>query len=219
LNYEERIASLVEKHITNRPIAPYLSTADLVSALGCRNIGDPNRLQAFDVPEQPNPEYEALVVSTLLLTLHSHLARPAYNSHDGLAIIDGLMRNQRWRECLKDLDTAYAFAILLSDGSLAPDDRKPVDPDTNLNLKRTVEIDARIALQDWIPNVVHPLVQPRRLVKAMFGEVWFDLVVVGLDIATHHLPDAIKGLRPPFSPGLLPPHLEPVVLPLPALST
>lgn len=207
-SYEEKIAILVGQHLIE---GEKDDLAPLLSVLGCSHLdGD----TSF---EQPPACEELLVTNTLLHALHWYCDVQGHMV-DGVLILDGLLRGQRWKSCLTSTRGAICLTIVLleffngrdSDGyfSYAKGLRSRMLPGV-LSL-----------LNEWLRPVV-PLKEPSSvdvLLPSLFGAAWCTIHLTDdSDLWNARL--MILNHQPPFVPGLLPAHLTPCAQMLPDLGS
>jgi hypothetical protein len=209
--YEKQIENLVQLHLRDDPNGrrPFSTFA---AALRCRNSAayDEWRVGAL---RQPPPRYEALLRKTLLHCLQWFVDDTLWMSNDALSILDGLSKQERWRHCLANPDSAYHFAMLVI--VVAAVDSEATD--TNSMLKRAIDKPVCALLNEWLrpKNAYQSIPSAETLVCAMFGDAWSALTLGGVDPL--QAPALILRLRPAFAPGLLPSEVVAVAESLPEL--
>jgi hypothetical protein len=220
LEYEQRLTRVARRVLTKASAA--VDFSPLARELGCRYVVDtPGEERTWHISGKslPEAECEPKVRRTLLKAMHWQLARPVWHDSRGSSILSGLVQQERWRECLKSEDGAYAFAELIAHWSLAASNI--LLPLACVELRRAITIDVCAVLDAWLPQDApwEGVPDTGRLLRLMFGEAWFSLVVNDGDLREKTLSSIVRG-RPDFRPGLLPVQearaLPP--LPLPALS-
>jgi hypothetical protein len=213
--YEEKIAALVDQYITRR--AGGKSISRLASALGCSNVPLVSDKFEVDYPTQPGEQHEALVRRTLVHALHSHMAAETPFSEDLLAIIDGLSKNDRWRDCLNTEDDAYEFAMLMLYYVRARE--KGYLSTRGMQLASSIWGSVWVILNDWLSLEDRFMTLPSTaaLANAIFGAPWCDVVLSNVDDSTGPLLRIIQTTRPTFTKGLLPEYAQPTRVELPSL--
>jgi hypothetical protein len=219
MTYEDYIAALVDRFIAN-PIPGSSVCTPLFAALGCTHLTHlPARQDVLVKPDQPEPMYEKLVTQTLIELMHFQLKHPsAITSENILTLLDGLLKENRWRACLQDMDTATDFAILLAyfwNASMASG--AGVDL-LNSVIPRVCEV-----LNEWVrpANPFKPFDGGRPvtydLASEIFGSTWCALALDGHNISIWSTALIIHEQRPPVLAKLLPSHLQPTAVALPSL--
>lgn len=214
LMYESKLRELLATYLSGQ--STETSIIPLATAIGCRtNVGGDRYIRQ---PMQPDFAHDAFLRRVLLDALRCHATRRAAWSDNGYALLDGLVRHDRWRECLKTLDGAYAFAGLLLEFSCAAD--MTVAPN-GAALRQAVTGDVCFALKGWLPAVtsLENDVFPKydALARAMFGDVWCDMILPNVGLAYDNCSLKINAYRPAFLPGLLPEGIEHETETLPTL--
>lgn len=203
-NYAETIDLLVARFLLNDKNDDIES---LVAALGC-SYSDSDSA-SLHVPNQPDPSNEYLVQATLLQAIRWHSTVDGYIS-DGIALLEGLIRNDRWRQCLKNTNDAVVLSALLMDFAVGE--------------KYAGKLHALVSpgvcgiLNSWLlpPSPIEAPLSPTELARALFGDAWYD-------ISIGHCSDELTvgrfvlSSKPPFRPGLLADHLNDHVQQLPDL--
>jgi hypothetical protein len=198
LLYQTKVTDLLNAYLAGKS-----SFMHLAAVIGCRvnNFGgDP-----IELPLQPAWEHDAFLRSVLLDYLRCHATKKADWSDNGYALLDGLVRHARWRECLNTMDDAYAFAGLLLEFSFAAD--MTVAP-RGAAFRQAVTPDVCFALKDWLPTVtclqtdLFPTTEV--LARALFGDLWCDMMLPDVGLEYHNCASKITAYRPEFRPGLLP---------------
>lgn len=189
-SYAETINTLIALHLVKGESE---SIEALVAALGCRHS---NRTDdAFCVPEQPSPLDEPVVQAALQHSVRWHSAEGGH-SVDGIALVDGLIKNGRWRQCLASTDDAIALTILLMDFAIIEDyDRY---------LHAALKPGACAILNEWLSpsNPITEPLQPAALARLFFGDAWCDISFHAGE-AECQIGTYVSQSRPPFLPGIL----------------
>lgn len=204
MSYPEDIAQLADTYITRR--TPSQSIAPLAAALGCRRINVGRGGWYHQSVKQPLPGFEPLVCQTLIDALRSHVCSSVpIASEDGLSILDGLSKNNRWRAALTNIDDAYCLAALLLNTTFDGDD--------------VCEALSRGIVNAWLltdaPFVEYPDLET--LSAAFFGDPWTSLVIGEPSFFAWDVIDTVMAMRPPFVGSLVPCQAIDGPLPLPVL--
>lgn len=224
--YETKIAAIVARSLCLHTKNKWRDIAPLLKALGCRHIDSAAGVTKWYIAEvdQPDPQFESLVSTTLFQALRWHVDAKTRAKDDGsyhdenVGLLDGLYQNGRWKACMASTEDCYAFSALLI-GVITEISGDDLDEDykiTVLEMCCPVVIDV---LNTWLkprsPYTNMP--STAQVSRALFGEVWYDLVTAGNNDDTL-VPHLILSVRPPFCTGLLPmqrlepgnqlPHLE-----------
>lgn len=203
MNYEDTIAQLVTKHLN----LEFPSMEPLTVALGCSVIERNGKTGAWFRLESPQPDvrHEALVCDTLKQALQHHMGHLVASYH-GLALLDGLVKNDRWRLFIANADDAYALATLLVY--------------CTESMFRTVNEPFLPILNGWLmpetPLTDYPGVLA--LSELFFGSAWRHVVLENGGFRWSEIPHLIKVSRPPFLPGLVATADTALEQPLPPLS-
>lgn len=205
--FEHQIENLVQTLLHNRARATTLSP--FWYALGCVHASPAGwRNFNFVTPPQPVAEHETLVVETLIYALHSQqLLFTSEPPDNNASLLDGLLRQERWRFCLNSQATAIAFATSLTEFW----ESRPKSTAGSI-LLREVSGQVCAVLNAWLKPAVpfsgDPLDGPAstyNVARAMFGDAWCAIALSGLTNDQHwKIPELIREQRPPFLPGLLP---------------
>lgn len=200
----------------------------LIAILGCRRVVVGSNSWQFAAALST----EQLDDSSIREALVSLLLHHELNVEDGdgaqedaeMALLDGLLREGRWRGCLVTEDGAYALALalrkfswLITPGFVGEDYRR--------TLKSAMVGNVLNVLNEWTTPVTPfaESVSTADLTRALFGDVWCDLYMHEASRAAHRQTfklsqQLILSSRPAFVPGLLPTYLDRVGLPLPGLT-
>jgi hypothetical protein len=222
MTYPLHIAALYQKHVTDE--APG-GIATLLSALGCQHIVHGNeigRIHSTDTlitPDQPAAEFEPLIRTTLVRTLHPHVNRAGpVGTADDLSLMDGLLRNNRWKACLQTRETAFDLGLLLL---------YFFEVHTNTvsgqrlfsNVGSLVSDVANAWLRPEISFVMYDDIRTAsyQLALELFGEAWGTIALSETSNDPASIPMIIRTQRPAIMEYLLPPHLHQAPVPLPSL--
>lgn len=165
----------------------------------------------------PHRDNETLVTKTLIHLLETVVPIEGhFNAPEGtFSILAGLARKERWRQCLKSIDSAYLLAAGLVEFCLME-----ATSNAGARLREGVVLNVRHILENWInlriPRREDP--QPDVIATALFGPAWLHIAVGG-DHPYFDIPDAIRGQRPPFLPGVVAVQAPVVGTALPELDT
>lgn len=216
--YEDQIADLFDKHVTNRPAGG--SLAPLFAALGCAHVADPLAISkgALVRCAPVYPEHEALIRDTLVQIMHSHVRRAGnYCSDEDLALLGALAQHDRWRSCLDTMDGAIDFGLLLSYFWVAD----PTLPGQELMITIGPAVFELVNcwLQPAPPFVPYDVNRAASydLAVCLFGGAWCALAMSDLEKSPQDIPERLRILRPPVLENLLPAHLHTTPLSLPSM--
>jgi hypothetical protein len=188
----------------------HIPLGELATDLGCRS-GLPNDLRV-STPPQPKPEDEDLVVTSLISALRTSVDRYCDDT-DKESIIDGLLRNDRWRACLNTPEDAYCLAQVLIMFFHNMDLEEGY-----LTFRASMAEGVRDAVSQWIrPRELPAKMSAMEMARLLFGVAWCELRLES-NATKWEINPIIRSDRPPFMPGLLAAHLEADVLPLPTMS-
>jgi hypothetical protein len=128
-------------------------------------------------------------------------------------ILGGLLRNDRWQQCLFHEDLAYAFVALVANFA-----QYYASPGTVVAYKDiNVRDDLQVMLPQWFGATYSARPhRPRDYAQALFGEVWCELVF-DATAKNVELSDLILATRPAFLPVRLPRPFNCAVAQLPTL--
>lgn len=202
--YAIRIDDLVRTYITERDPRSYI--VPLLSALGCRHLAEDDRGDwEACTPLQPPEIEEPVIASTLLLALGAHMRLVGSRKStltiedEGVAILDGLSRHNRWRACLNDPRAAYDLASVLMLG----EDKN--ETTSVAKLASEVRPAAVEMLNAWVMPAVSFNVMPssREVAEALFGGPWCAFALDSEDLSDEVIVEAFRTDRPPFRQGLV----------------
>lgn len=215
--YAKTIADLTSVYLKRRDREP---VTELLGALGCCHLKAKFPFSNVVQSSQTSLEDEPLVRETLVLTLRSHVEKDGVR-FDGYAILEGLSRRERWRDCLFTLDDAYNLTLLLLDFMAAVETGE--DDTEKTRFLQAVLPGAFQILWEWTHSPEWKMWDKSALeipgslqiCRAFFGSAWCDLVLCPPGTKFWNDRGMISSHRPPFLPGLLPEHLDAAVVPLP----
>jgi hypothetical protein len=215
-SYADAIAALAAVSLPAR-IGQTLTP--LLTDLGCLYFDTIEGTAVAVQPCQPSDVAEPLVRDTLLRSLRSYIVLAASDPLEGLYLLDGLLRKQRWTACLETSEDAYFFADLLLRVSGVICANPGEASDAYLDAIRTNVCDA---LNMWFRPTLPftDLPDPAVLVRSMFGDAWCDLVI-GLpdeEIIQIDIRPFILSTTPGFATHMLKFKQE-TAFPLPTLET
>jgi hypothetical protein len=196
------VARMVEVEIDS---APQNYIGDLLRALGCRYINvTKNRI--YD-PYIPPIEHEAVVRATLLRTLKSNFETGGYH-RDAISLLDGLLRNNYWRDCLESTDSALNFAMLLIAFTRQYQPNE-AGASSDAKLRGVILPQLCQMLNEWMApdEPFEDIISPRQMAGMLFGEVWCELFL-GDEKQSWVIGNLVGAHKPPLAPGLLPAHLQ-----------
>lgn len=153
--------------------------------------------------------------NALLIALRSGIALEHVVVGGTFSLLDGLMQQNRWRNCLLTVDDAYDFACTLLKFSAQIIHDKPPSA-----LSSAIGSVATPALNAWLRPAIPFTTQPSvaALSSEMFGEAWCDFIGPE-NMANGEAILLTKALRPPFRQGLIEAQLEVESIDLPGLDT
>lgn len=220
MSYPEKIAahlSTIEQAVLNKKKAEseewgeiiHIPIDRLVADLGCRAVIP--GVAGISEPPQPEPRYEAIVTNALVVAIRTCITIHGDNN-DIDSVIDGLIKNNRWRSCLNTADDAYHLVETL----VTFHHNRGLYAGMH-TLQASLSNDVRNVISQWLGGRLIPLeMTPIETARLFFGDAWCYL---SLEYdSKHSIIALIRRERPPFMPGLLPAHLEPKSLLLPGLS-
>lgn len=199
--YPYRIKGLV-KVVEARPTQAPISR--LTEALGCRRCAfyATSGLWQAEAVTVPPPEADDLISSTLLWLLRGGFNLDTYTT---LALLDGLMQNDRWLMALATVSDAYAFAELLIEANIFMESARHAHgqstPEISDRLRRTTDPSICKVINDWVRPAI-PLMTPPgefALARLFFGDAWCDLLLDG--VAAGDICSVIREWSPAFLPG------------------
>lgn len=212
LQYTARIADLVATHITSGYRG--LSHVPLLTALGCctpvRNLG----CWTISTSIAPKPGNENLVRNVLRQVLGLAAAN-LWSYTDNFALLNGLIRNLRWRDCLANSDDAHSLAALCLWHAT---DRSDTSPGARA---------LRVTVTKWLAELLNEWIRPAvpykecpdafEIAQALFGEAWYHLCVAPMGVRSIDIAAHVFDTRPPFIPGLVTFDVDAADVSLPSL--
>lgn len=223
--YVERISDLISVHLQRS--VKVTSIGPLLSALGCRTVDVQNGFypRKLDQPVLPDSDYEDFTRDTLLAAMRFHVDYAtteilAPGPEDGFALLEGLLRKNRWECCLQnETDGRYLVWLLISLSSHSHDKTQAAV----YELANMAFCLASSMLNEWLQPKVrfNDRFDTEPMLRGLFGDAWCSLVYPQLKERHHkyRLAGLVYQLRPPFLPGLLPGQPAPAALDLPVLET
>jgi hypothetical protein len=224
--YDDPIESMIRRHMLKTGLAElmatYLENTDdpsriwpILNLLGCPYIERVRGVTQVLRSKPPHRESEGLVYETLVHLLRTVVPEEGFfrNPEACFSVLAGLAFNDRWRQCLGSIDSAYLLAASLVEFCLMSS-----TSNSGERLREDVSINVRHIIKEWAGLVIHSWdpPQPDMIAIALFGGTWLDIAVGG----THpyfEIPDAIRSQRPPFLAGLVPAQVEVAAISLPGL--
>jgi hypothetical protein len=194
------------------------SMAAMATLLGCRHLEVAGGKLHYREPAQPGEQYEAIVRQTLLELLEMHDAQIDSNTvRREHSLLDGLLRNERWRGCLDTVAGANRLVVLVANSyGDRPDKVGFMGP--SQKLCSAVDRELPAMLSAWCPSHTPVPTSKRELAVALFGEAWTALVF-DADNPERMMVDVIAETQPRYLPGLVPAQAEYDEEPLPDLET
>jgi hypothetical protein len=162
-DYAQLVAESLRAHITERQ--PSRSLTPLGAVLGCRVLGAGGKLLPASTVD---PAYEDLISQTLV-TAFLALKEPAsWTNYDRFAILDGLTKNQRWRQCIDTknrIDLLVSLLLRFSYGSG--------------HMYRDMQEGVTDLLNDWLVPAVKIAGRPtlEQVVSLLYGPAWWSVCV------------------------------------------
>jgi hypothetical protein len=203
-SYKETLDLLLLEAQLESPVRTSFRT--LLRALGCPGVRYYNKCWHVDMPYAPSVQNSALVDRTMTAALQLHIDRlyEKGSDEDTLSILICLAKDDRWRACLKTIDSSYHLVRLLLEFTRIH--AVPVSammPANRMLYMHTFPMIIPI-FNAWVQPEV-PLEQAPDadlLLRSMFGGVWCDLFT-GSHISLLEVGDLISQQHPPFLPGLV----------------
>jgi hypothetical protein len=218
-DYAETIEELVKKSKKHHSRTPFEQgpTEKLLLALGCRCM-DTGRRECLSEVYSPPAEYEQLVRVTLKEALHRCFENNilTWESRDAIALLDGFTKNDRWRDCLEDVDSALELTRLLV--AFTHGVKAGGVFNSDVPLRYAVLPAACALLNTWLGRheAFVGVFGAAEVARALFGDAWCDLALDS-DAASVKVAKMITLHRPPFVHGLLPDGIETAAEDLPSL--
>jgi hypothetical protein len=223
MSKELRYAAYIDRLISNwsDPNRPYESMEPLFKAFGCHfTEQDGSRGWIISTPHPTDTDVEGIVRQALKSILTVRSRNDWVDESDSMALFDVLGINDRWRECLLEVDTAHCLVAMLVEFAAIENPARAYHA-INLELAQIVAPLVLKILNDWLSPAkpYEKLPPPSELARLFFGDFWpefaLDPDVLSTDFRA--LPKSIRTMCPPFIPGLLPAHLEPIATDLPSI--
>lgn len=166
--------------------------------LGCAHISL-SRGYCINAPEQPESECEPVVIGALVLMLRKRdpLDRIFYEIDQ--VVLDGLLRNDRWKKCAEDASFLYEFAALITRFC---DFTAPQKYEAAEHVRRNrLRAEVTRALTSWLePQENAPKLGSEAVAELLFGSPWVSIMrSVG---NTGQIGDLLLATRPPFRRSL-----------------
>jgi hypothetical protein len=214
--YEAYISEMVDFYINKR--TPSDSILPLLHAVGARCVGRGETF--FEVVDAetvgPSQLEEAVICAILRKALHSHLLWGANNVEDGVSVLAGFLLFDRWRACLKDIDSSYWLASITAHvlSIFEPNSATLYIGD---DVGDIFQPGLCAMLNDWLLPAALFTRAPSMddFTRAVFGDAWCDFA---RQVPRHdpaRIISCIMEQRPMFVPGLAPAQTEMAALPLP----
>lgn len=217
--YADYLAEMVDWHLTLKEESA--SMERILLAIGVPTVCRGHHhfeVRGPEVQREDQPS-ENFISKTLIAILHHHVQSVNAPVEDSVSILGGLMQRDRWIECLKDLDTTYAFASLLAHamGVLENDSATLYVRD---DIGAIYQPGLCAMLNAWIvpdaPYTCTPSMDS--FTRTLFGDAWCDLA--------RHVPrshprgviSCIMTLRPPILGHMAPAQIEVAPLDLPSMT-
>jgi hypothetical protein len=221
MSYEREMQSLIlrvetETDDDNRQQA----FLDLLHRLGCQTKWS---VHNYQVP-QPEADHELFVRGALVQLLQQHVNRQS-NSVEGWSLVDGLSKHKRWVEAHKSIEGSYALAYLTLTVSqyILDVENRPNGGAYFWHDRHVLQLRMPLCalFNEWLtpdaPYTNVPTIDV--LLRAIFGDVWFELTLANSPEMETLWPSAVRTLRPAFRDGLVPSQIVDIVttIPLPLL--
>jgi hypothetical protein len=215
-NYFDRIMQL--KHDFMTMCIAGSEIRPLLRALGCRYVSDDGASRpagpfTICTPPQPDVLDEPIVRDVLQQALRFHVRTGLMHDGDSFSLLQGLYVNNRFHDCLANVDDAYALAALCTEVA----DETTV---SHVLPDGTYEYPCLwLLLNEWLKPETNIPKQPskKEVLRLFFGDAWYELCVEHTGIEDWELPGIVNNTKPPFRPGLLRIELEPTAIGLPSL--
>lgn len=210
MTYEGKINILLET-LDSESDDRLVST--ITKALGCATCAwEPGDGFKGHNSRQPAKSDEPVVVASLV-RLALWCVRVNDNSRNSnLAILEGFVRNDRWRACLTDSNSAGALAHVVMSVARYIQIMRPANKSGGW--PQVAEPVVCKLLNAWLEPAVPYTESPAidMLVPLLFGSDWLAVASALVDMSPG---DLVTALRPPVLPSLLtaPQHLDEVKLP------
>jgi hypothetical protein len=174
----------------------------IASMLGCTHLSQSKGCFVVETPDQPDPALEPNILRALLRLMHHHAPSmdiPFTNEMERI-ILDGMIKNNRWKTAMQTTAVAYEFATLVArffDRGI---------PDSGFKLIQVRYQVLRQELQESLiaePDgcTMHGLSTTKDVACLFFGDAWASFVFDELPPGSS-LAGAIKSERPAFRAGL-----------------
>jgi hypothetical protein len=215
MTHAEEISLLVE--YCKREAIPVEDqrTLPLLMALGCSTLFRQDHEWIYTGPRPVSEDDEPLVRETLVNLLAQLADNHQIWSQSQYSLLDGLSRHDRWRACLADREQTYMLAAIVLHYSHC-------SAHSSNALTRSMSEDVHCMLSSWLnPKTSWPRMPSlEETATAMFGDAWWDFVVVsaaGADKTLFKKALSMTMMRPDFLPGAVSFFPTPHTLTLPPM--
>jgi hypothetical protein len=205
MSYEDHAISLLDTYTQTSKQPPELLGGDsgfrpLAKAFGCRYLELDNGWYTLKQPSEPLPADEAVTRRMLIKAMHAFLGSKNRNyTDDGFSILDGLTKNNRWRECLSVMESTRDLAELVMDFALYSNYKH--------QLRSPIASGVCALLNDWLQPAAPYDAMPTgaALARTFYGDVWANLLLNEDDPTDKwKIPDIVRNTTPPFLHGVAP---------------
>jgi hypothetical protein len=209
MSYEKSIKTLLDRfdHDIDGDLKRS-ATLELLNRLGCQTAWSTHGRTVT----QPDAADEPLVRKTLVHCLLRFIGDVESDLHyqDGWSILDGLVRNDRWRDALQTLKGSYALVYLVTTVSQEYADVYKSARGSTFFERRQQLLSIKDPFCDLLNNWLHPsapfseVPEAETMIRAIFGDFWFELALADRADMAILWPSAIRALHPPFLPDITP---------------
>lgn len=204
IDYETHIAELASLHFG--PLGKDSALSPLTEAMGIRKIffgasgwtfaGKPATIEGVNLDE-----HETLICETFIRALRWQREHPdnMYHFINLVAITEGLLKNKRWRHCLRDSQASYDLAAHLLQMSSSGRITVTMQVHHELDPLLCDVFNEWLALEEPYPK----LPKSETVLRALFGDAWVDSMASMDSGLEWRIAEGIALYRPPFLPGLV----------------
>jgi hypothetical protein len=169
---------------------------DLIKMLGLAYRYHYKNYMIFQRVVLPDISVEPFVETALLDMVNAKGRESRWDD----ALLSGLLERGRWRNCLSEERSAYAFAALLID---LYKQRTNGFSDSDAAQHSAMLISAAPVLADWLAPLTPGFITCESIARAIFGGAWCALALSGCT-SDMWIADIVLTEKPPFLPGLAP---------------